>query len=239
MALLPAGSSFDGAAILQGVAAHLPGRGPISATDTTAAATIDGGGIGVGLIPTRIPPDDLNGPTLVAWHWPDAATAVEAHTSHVLVHAISSNVSPVELRLLHTHLVAEVLRATGALGVYIGQSMLLRSTEDFLADTATADRKNLPLLSWIGFNPVDDDGACSAYTTGLQTFGYRELEIRRSARPFSEILGRLADAAHYQIASSRELRDGDTFGETAGERRKIRFEQSAVIPDMPVAVLDF
>jgi hypothetical protein len=136
-------------------------------------------------------------------------------------------------------LVAEVLRATGALGVYIGQSMLLRSAEDFLADTATADRKNLPLLSWIGFNPVDDDGACSAYTTGLQAFGYRELEIRRSPRPFSEILSRLADAAHYQIASSRELRDGDTFGETAGDRRKIRFEQSDVIPDMPVAVLDF
>lgn len=208
----------------------------VSASATTAR--IPGGMIAIAHMPVPIPSGDLVAPTAWAWHWPGAAEAVGAHASHVIVHARSTTLSAVELRLLHTKLVASVLAVGNGAGVYLGDAALVRSATDFMSDAQQASVENLPLLSWIGFTPVQADGATSAHTMGLSGFDLLELEVRNSAKPVPEVLGVLADLASYQLSTGRVLSDGDTFGASELDRTRIRYGPSAFIPDTTVALVE-
>jgi hypothetical protein len=92
-------------------------------------------------------------------------------------------------------------------------------------------------MLWVGFNPVREEGGVSAYTTGLTAFDLRELEVLRSTRPAPEVLGRMADAATYELQTGRILGDGETFGWSDTERVAIRHTRSAFLPDTEVALL--
>jgi hypothetical protein len=216
----------------------LPSVSDCASNEGATSASIPGGALGVVHIPTPIPGDDLAGPVALAWHWPAAAATVAAHQSHVIVHVGSTTMDAIDMRLLLTKLVASVLAVGQGTGVYVGDAMLVRSATDYRDDAERASRKDLPILSWVGFNPVQEEGAMSAYTTGLTAFGLPELEVRRNARPAPELFGMLADIAHYQLSSGRVLRDGDTFGASELDRTKVRYGPSEFITGVTVATLE-
>ena len=241
MVMLADTDRFSGSAALAHLASHWTDLPSIADAETAGEATtasIPGGAIALMHLPMPIPAVDLEGPVAVAWHWPGAEAAVAAHRSHVIVHTASTTLPAIDLRLLLTKLVASVLAVGDGVGVYVGDAMLVRSAEDYREDAESASREALPLLSWVGFNPVREDATLSVYTTGLTSFGLLELEVRRSARPAAELFGTLADVANYQLTSGQVLRDGDTFGASPFDRTKVRYGASAFIPDVTVAALE-
>lgn len=224
-------------------AGELPMPSDLSAGEGgVVAGTIPGGAIALMALPLPVPPSDLEGPIALAWHWPEAATVVPTHGAHIIVHAGSTTLDPVALRLVHTQLVAAIVEQTAALGVYIGHALLVRSAADFLADARDAHDsagESLPILSWVGFHPVgEDNGTLSAYTTGLEQFGMFELEVRHTSQAVPELLGMLADVALYQLTSGARLKDGDTFGASAEDRRTVRVVQSNFLPETPIVLLE-
>lgn len=241
MVLLGTEAPLDGAAVLNHLVARwddIPSLGDRETRDEAAMAAIAGGVLGLASVPMPVPSGDLEGPIALAWHWPEAATIVPAHRSHVIVHVGSSTLGAIEVRLLATKLAASVLAVSDGVGVYVGDSMLVRSASDYLNDAAHASRHNLPLLSWIGFNAVGEDGRLSAYTTGLTAFGFLELEVQGSTLSTPEVFGTVADIANYQLGTGKVLHDGDTFGATEAERIRVRYRPSAFIPDTTVAVVE-
>jgi Domain of unknown function (DUF4261) len=241
MVLLADGESFSGTATLDYLAAHwtdLPSVAGRDAQDAVTVASIPGGMIGLLHVPMPVPARDLEGPVAVAWHWPEAAQLVPAHRAHVIVTAGSTTLDAVDVRILLTKLAASVLAVSEGVGVYVGDAMLVRSAADYLSDASEASRNNLPLLSWVGFNPVHEDGRLSAYTTGLTAFGLLELEVRGSAMTTPELFGTLADLASYQLSTGKVLRDGDTFGASESDRTRVRYGPSAFIPETTVAALE-
>ena len=241
MVLLGDDEAFHGPAALDHLAAHwadLPSVVGRDGRDAATVANIPGGMIGLMHVPMPVPAGDLEGPVAVAWHWPEAAQVVPAHRAHVIVHAGSTTLGALDLRLLVTKLAASVLSVSGGVGVDVGDAMLVRSAADYLSDAAEATRDNLPILSWVGFNPVGEDGRLSAYTTGLTAFGLPELEVRESALTPPELFGTLADLANYELSTGKVLRDGDTFGASETDRTRVRYRPSAFIPDTTVAALE-
>ena len=241
MPLLNEGPVLDGQAVL----AHLvtawtdvPHITDIEVKDAVTVAQIPGGALGLLHVATPVPSSDLEGPIKLAYHWPSAATDVGNHRQHVVVHVGSTVLDPVEVHLLLSKAVASILSTRGGIGVYIGNAMLVRSAADYASDIQSASRTALPILSWIGCNPVREGSMLSVYSTGLFQFGVRELEVRRSIKPAAELLGMMADLAHYQLATGNRLNDGDTFGETMVDRTRVRYEASEFIPDMEVAVVE-
>jgi hypothetical protein len=231
----------DPTAVLSDLHAHWPDVPVTGEPETEKAATtveIPDGAIGFVHMEMPLPAREVEGPASVAWHWPEARGAVAAHQSHVIATSFSTTLTALDLRVLLTKLVASILATTNSVGVYVGDARLVRSAADYRNDAATATRDAPPLLSWLGFNPVIEDGGSSAYTTGLTWFGLRELEVRRSARPVPEVLGMLADLAQYELTTGRVLRDGDTFGASAADRTRVRFRHSEFIPETEVAVLE-
>lgn len=241
MVLLPDAAGFDpGPAIarLQQQPADLPGIGDVASDGGIATGAIPGGTVAAAHMPVPVPNDDLQGPVQLAWYWPDAGEAVARHRSHVIVHATSTELDPLTLRLLVTRLATAVLEVGEGIGVYIGDACMLRSADDFTEQAHAAAADAFPLLLWVSFNLVNDAPGLSAYTMGLGSFGHLELEVRHSVLAPPELLGRLADAACYQLTSGRVLGDGDTFGASASERIQVRHRRSEFLPNTTVAVLE-
>ena len=241
MVMLGEGATFSAPAALDHLVEHWSDLPSLAGRETGEGATtvsIPGGAAGMVHIPMPIPAGDIDGPVAVAWHWPGARDAVSGHRSHVIVHVASTALDLIDVRLLLTKLVASVLAIADGIGVYVGDAMLVRSAADFREDAAQASRENLPILSWIGFNLVSEEAALSAYTTGLTGFGLHELEVSRSAMAVPTLLGTLADLANYQLTSGKVLRDGDTFGDTELDRKRVRHRPSQFIPGLTVAALE-
>jgi hypothetical protein len=245
MVLLREPVPVDGKAVLahlrrQGAGAILPAISDVSEGEGVLAARIPGGTVKMLSLPAPIPPQEMEGPVALAWHWPTAREEVAAHRGHVIVHASSTEVRPMDLWRLHTRLVAAVVATTPALGVYVGDAMMVRSREDWLDEALATEGDGLPILLWVGINPVrEEDGRVSAYTTGLSSFGIMEMEVRASTRPFKDVMDRLVDAALYQVGSDKRLGDGETFGFSAEDRHMVRHLPSRFLPNTRVAVLDW
>jgi hypothetical protein len=245
MVLLREPVPADGQAVLahlrrQGADPVLPPITEVSAEQGVLVARIPGGTVKMLSLPAPIPPRELEGPVALAWHWPTAREEVAAHQGHVIVHASSTELHPMHVWRLHTRLVAAVVATTPALGVYVGDAMMVRSRDDWLDEALATEGDGLPILLWVGINPVrEEDGRVSAYTTGMSSFGIMEMEVRSSARSFEDVMGRLTDAALYQVGSDNRLGDGETFGFSAEDRHLVRHLPSRFLPDTRVAVLDW
>lgn len=240
MVLLPAERMLDAAAVFDYLRAQwtdLPSVTDVQTKEGATSASIPGGSVGLVQIAMPVTSAELAGPSAVAWHWRTAAEDIARHRSHVIVFAGSTTLSAVDLHLLHSKLVAAVAATTEAIGVYMGDAMLVRGAADYVNEARAASREALPMMLWVGFNPMVENGMVSAYTTGLTGFGLPELEVRRSARPAAEVLGTMADAASYQLQTGRQLRHGDTFGFSESERIPIRHMRSDFLPNAKVAVL--
>lgn len=104
--------------------------------------------------------------------------------------------------------------------------MLVRESSAYIEDARRATRDQLPLFNWLGFHPIRTAKGFTAYTTGLSSFGLRELEALDSTRAAPDLVEILADLAHYQLATGHVLKSGDTFGGSAEERIRVRYAGS-------------
>jgi hypothetical protein len=231
----------------EAVLAHLRRQGALLPPITGASeeqgvlvARIPGGTVKMLSLPAPVPPQELEGPVALAWHWPTARQEVAAHRGHVIVHTSGTEPDRSGWRLLHGRLVAAVVATTPAVGVYVGDAMMVRSRDDWLDEALATEGDGLPILLWVGINPVREaDGRVSAYTTGMSGFGIMEMEVRASARPVQEVMDRLIDAALYQMGTDKRLGDGETFGFSETDRHLVRHLPSRFLPDTTVAVLDW
>lgn len=141
----------DGQAVLahlrrQGALPLLPPITEVSVEQGVLVARIPGGTVKMLSLPAPIPPQELEGPIALAWHWPTAREEVQAHQGHVIVHAGSTEVHPMDLWRLHSRLVAAVVATTPALGVYVGDAVMVRSRADWLDEALATEGDGLPIL---------------------------------------------------------------------------------------------
>ena len=212
-----------------------PPIGALEGSDDTFTASIPGGQIGMAFVSAPVTSGDLEGPTALAWHWPSASATVAAHVAHEICFANSPELDFIALRLLHSRVIAGIAAVGSATAVYVGSSRLVREGQAYIAHIEQASRENLPLLSWLGFNPAEEESGRSAYTSGLGEFGLLELEIRNSALQWPDLFEFLANVAHYELATNVQIGDGETIGGSESERIVVRHLRSRFIPDTTVA----
>jgi hypothetical protein len=238
--LLPDEERPDGRSVFQYLRtqwADVPSIANVESAGAATTARIPGGATALMHVTAPLARDLVKTPALLAWHWPTAAAEIERHRSHVVVHTTSETLDALDIHLLNSKLVASLAALTNAVGVFIGEAMLVRSARAYIYEAREGSRSAAPVMLWIGFNPVRDADALSAYTTGLTVFGLPELEVRHTARAEGLVIGMMADAASYQLQTGRILRDGETFGYSSSERISVRHTPSEFLPDTTVALL--
>jgi hypothetical protein len=179
-----------------------------------------------GLMPAPIPWSDLEGPCATSWLWKDAATAMRAHTTHMIL-TVSGEEGPVERLRLLTQVTASILATfPEVVGVFWTPATLVIQPPLF-RDFAT-EMIERPLYLWVDFRVGKNAaGKTSGFTTGMESLGHMEFETEDSPEPPNELRDRFFGLANYVLDNGPVIRDGDTIGENANERIRVVYADSA------------
>lgn len=179
--------------------------------------------VGIALIPQAIPWTALEEACVRALFWTDAAKALKAHTTHVVVSVGDPKLDSVDRALLLTRVICAFLKEFEAVGVYWGAGAVVQSTQIFLDLAAEANRSMLPLHLWMSFRVgAAGSGGVAGYTVGLRAFDQMELEVLQCGYSPADLVDRLFNCAHYLLDKGPVLLDGHTIGLSAEERIEVR-----------------
>ncbi len=187
----------------------------------------------ISLMPQPIPPEDLEFPCTVAWHWPTAEEEMQEHNSHLVVALVDGPNDPIERHRQLTELVASVAALTDSVGIFWGSGGNAHQAQAFLDSAHQMNDDVLPLELWVAihFSP-EDDGSLSCITNGMEEFGLNEIEVFSSRREPQMLLEFLYNVAYYLIENGPVIHDGETIGMSDEERFLVTFDASK-ISDQP------
>jgi Domain of unknown function (DUF4261) len=227
-------------AVCAAYVANFPDVGPLrvdaehSSADTLALRTPTSSFF-VGLMPAPLPASELADPAAAAWYWPEAAATLKAHRAHAVISASSETLDPIDLMLTLSRVASAVAASADALGVYVSGAKLVHKIDDFVSETASATREQLPLYLWLRFDLSEvTAGALSLVTTGLAQFELMELEFVPSLLDAQTLMDRAFNIAHYLLDHGAVLSDGHTIGTSADERFRVRHGASQRPDHAPV-----
>jgi hypothetical protein len=170
------------------------------------------------VVAAPVPNDEVAGPAGTAWLWPSALADLGGYGAHVVVFG-QSNSSILEAFRFATRLAASVVRASGALGVYMGKGGVIRG--DLFVDMAR--RVSAPVALWIDMRcSQNQDGSYRLFTTGLSNFELMELEIASANRNCGDLRMWVMEIAGWLIEEHPTVNDGETIGLSAEERVLVR-----------------
>jgi hypothetical protein len=182
----------------------------------------------IALVPTAIPWNDLEGPCITAWWWPEACEKLRPHASHLVVRLTGGSGTALERFILLTHLTAAVTSAVDAAGVYWPAGSVVHQPKMFQEYSEGLSPADVVPQLWFDMQIVaHDDGSFGFFTTGLQPLGLLEIEIDRSDREPEDILDFCQDIISYLVTSGETINAGETLGRTEGEEIEVSHGESS------------
>lgn len=212
----------------------------ITEKDGTAVFPIADGQVAISLVPTPIPWSSLEGPCDVAWWWPEARQRMQEHKAHAILAMIDHSGSAVERHVLLTQMAAAVVANADVAGIYWTSGGVVHSPEALLTLSAALSPDNLLPELWIDMRLVKDpQGAHQFFTTGMEAFGHREIEIPCSHQSAEEIYGFVYGVIKYVLSSDQFIRDGETIGRSVEEKIEVGYGPSMLGQNRQVMTLAF
>lgn len=195
-------------------------------------------------IPQSVGWKHLEGPAACAWYWPDAASVLKTHCSHLLIHLLDQDGRPLENAQLLTRLVAATSQAAegagGASGVFWGPGRLVHPPSAFIELAKQMAPGELPLYLWIDFRIEQDElGFLRLFTTGLEALGQPEIEVASFAGEVGELRANVYNIAHYLLETKKPINHGQALGTEEGRRMIGKFMPSMFNPALEVFRLEF
>ena len=170
-----------------------------------------------------------------SWMWQVAPEPVKQHAAHVLV-AGSDSGDAIGHALAVTRVAAAIVRACNGAALYWPASQQVH-TPKVLHVFAGED---VPVSLWIGVttSAASPTSPTNAATHGLAAFGYKELEVLRSAMPVGDLRIALLAAADYVLRNKIVLEDGATFGLDEDTQWPVAHRASRLVPGREAIVID-
>ena len=181
----------------------------------------------IALMPGPIPWPELEGPCETAWWWPEAAARMRGHTHHFIVALMGGAGDVRERHVRETHLVAALAKHTDAAGIYWGNGTLVHDPEAFQRQADGLTAENLVPHMWVDMRAEHNgDGTCRFFTTGMEAFSKREIEIERTPLDPESLLDLCYPIINYLLTEDVKIRDGETVGRSAEEKFKVTYGRS-------------
>lgn len=157
--------------------------------------------------------------------WPDAVEVTKKHNAHIMIAALGSGQSAIEIGELFVKICCCFLKQENALGIYTSGTVF---QPKFYIHVANMMRKgSLPLFNWIFFGLYPSEEKCNAYTYGMAAFGKDEMEVVQSDIDPQELRDLLFNISYYILSEGTTLKDGQTIG--FSENQKLKISRSAGI----------
>ncbi len=195
----------------------------------------------VTLVDKPIPWQQLEGPCVTAWYWPEAESVLRQHTAHLFVTLIDENPKGVQQSFRLTRLLTALAAVSPAAGIVWGASGAVHEPVAFsqLASKATAE--DLPLNLWIDFRVYEKENneGFGLFTTGLDALGHREFEVPNFTGDPHQLVGAVYNVTHYLLEKQPTLRDSEVIGLPNEQEVTIHEDQSQINPEQDVLRLEF
>lgn len=161
---------------------------------------------------------------------------MRAHKSHLIVAVLGEMRTIQERTLILTKIIAASIECHNTAGVYYGDGGLVHSPDYFCVEAKKASRDDLPISLWIDFRLTrNTDQTYNLITTGLEVFGYMEIEILEAKADPDDMLS-MATGTAWLLLKGEIIRNGDTVGfEDTNQKIKTTHEKS--VWDRPGKVL--
>lgn len=219
---------------------RLPAAQQVQKKENTLSFDIGSMSVAMGMMPAPIPRDSWVLPERQTWIWPDAATALETHRSHLILTVFGDETALAEARLL-TMVTTSVLATCGnPCGVSWGGAGLLIAPDVFKEVAREALPDDLPLHLWLAvYMAGNEDGTFSGFTRGMDDFGLMEFVTENATDPPQELCQRFYGLGDYLLINGPVITDGDTIGESMSERIRVLFCDSPFGHENQVMRLDY
>ena len=178
------------------------------------------------LIDAPISWQDIEGPCNTAWYWPDAKKSMSSHKFHLIVTLSNGSGSTISRYILLTKIISSIAKNTQTAGIYWGSATLVFSSDMFSTFSEDIDIENLPLMLWIDFRIQQREKGFILFTTGMKTFGHKEIEVKKPYKDKKELYDIVYNLAYYLLENGPVIKDGDTFGLSESQKIKIKYESS-------------
>jgi hypothetical protein len=203
------------------------------AAETLELDTGGGGYAVVALMPVPVPNHEADEAVRYSVSALGGRWKLPPHKAHLVVTAQGTG-SPVESLDAFTSLVAAVVEASRAVGVYCGNAGATHDPKFFRELAREHDvASRLPLWSGVSI-AREGDGRLSLLSLGGRQLELPDLLLVVPSARSDAALPMLFDLLAYVVASGKPLPEGDTIGRTATEKWPVRYVTSPVDPKAKV-----
>lgn len=186
----------------------------------------------VGLIPHAVPNREADEAVQFSLSAFGTGWTLPTHEAHLIV-TFQSSLPQLDSLLLFTSVLAALVEASPAVGIYWGDAGATHNPEFFVA--AVRDRAQAML--WNGVSRVNEpDGRVSLLSLGMKQLGLPDLWL--TAPRDNETLGWFLDLLGYFAERGEPIPDGDTIGRTENEKIPVRYVRSPIDAGRKVLRLD-
>lgn len=200
-----------------------------STREGTSAFTLGGVNVLAALMPMPVPEGEADGATDRSLSGLDGSWTLPAHRGHLVVAQQGAKHGDVEDLTSFTRVVAVLVRATNAVGVYWGEGGATHHPE-FVIDIA---RSELPLPVWVGVSVAKNTAGNQLLSIGMHQVGLPDL-LMNAGKLDGGVFEFFYDLLAYVVRRGKRLPEGDSVGRADDERLKVKYVASPVDPDVEV-----
>ena len=202
----------------------------INKNDTVTMFNFKGEKFFYTLMPASIPWGELEGPCATAWYWPEASELMRKQTAHIIISILpnpNSSLTLIDKAILLSKVTAAILYNTNSIGVYWGSGTVVNSKDVFIQKISDISRDNLPFELWIDLRlQRTKNDSFQFFTTGMKSFGHKEIEIRDSKMEGNEIFNFIHNIIGYLLENGPVIKDGDTIGGDENQKIRVKYGKS-------------
>jgi hypothetical protein len=212
---------------------EFPDLGPVTwlSTEREGTSGFSVGGLNVlaALMPMPVPEGEADGATELSLSGLGGSWTLPEHRAHLVVAQQGATAANIEELTTFTRIVAAVVRATNALGVYWGEGSATHHPE-FVVNIAHSE---LPLPIWVGVSVAKAGDATELLSVGMKQVGLPEL-LLIAPEVDGGVFEFFYDLLAYVTRRGKQLPEGDSVGRTEKERLKVHYVKSPVDSDAEV-----
>jgi len=211
---------------------------PVSAPQSnTTLIQCDGELVAVMSIPAPIPRDDATVARAEA-NWTGAAETIGGHQAHLIVSALSKDLSRLRAARIITAVIGGMIAAVPGCVAVVWNGRVAYAAAPWLemSRAAFAPYPDYPFMLWLSIHPFRYDAAIVAITFGLASFVGREIELEAKGLDGPSVFDKVAGLAVYMIERGSVIPDGHTFGANEQERIQIHHVRSQRFSGLPVVL---
>ena len=177
--------------------------------------------VAISLMPAPVPNGEAEYYAQNNYRWKDAVETTKKHTAQLMVSVLGQAVGAKNASQLLVKMVATCCKQQGVLGVYANETVYQPEFYEACAGMMKDDM--FPLMNLVWFSLYGGkNGGVSAYTCGMESLGYDEIEILDSQATMGEVVDFLLNICSYVVNENVILKDGETIGFTADQKLPIR-----------------